>query len=401
MNDLKNSKKIDTGILLVLLGVFILPTFVREIFIKSNLYQMNILAVLGCVLLILNKCKSLKLLVKNKSILFVGIFLFIMMIFSEMHANRSIMSIFRVSLGLILPLVLIYYKPRYSDKTLRTVLIFFNTVSVLAVLWGLIDLVTLKSLGSWFWGLTGDTTLISYTKISTRLYTYWGHPIYNATIFLTTFGLSFLYNEYINKNHKKDIYFLIVCLSGVLLTASKASIVVILLMMCMLYISRIRYMLSSILIIAMTFFGGLFDAVLERFNGTSLTTGRAEMWDALKESGEVKFHIFWGNGSDSKYSFSSVNSWARAAFEYPYRLLSLEFGIGFMILFMFEAFVYPLYKLLKNIRHNYPVIVCVLAVIAQLNTYNGIGLYNDVMYLYALFICTVFMIQDTRYLENL
>lgn len=382
--------KCDQAITLVLIGLFLVPIFVREM-ILPTFYQINIFAFLGCLLIVyssIGQNNSIK--VKSIIPLTVSILLLIIMTISEIHAGRTFKGYVRVFAGLLMPLFLLYYTPKSTKGTIRTIVIFFNIASIIIVAIGLIDFALDHSILSTYFTMAKNQTYLdmlrSYSSTK-RLFSFLGHPLYNAEIFLITFGLHYLYNELFLHNHKSDKWILIVTMIGIALTASKSAIALFLMLLCILYIKNPKYTITALIAIALGYSFGVFDLVILRFSG-SLTTGRSEVWSRIRDSGVNFFHIFWGNGSDSKYNYAYLEAWARAAFEYPYRLFALEFGILFCTLMMWVAFIYPLLQLLKNGR-NWIIIIVFVAVVAHINMYNGIGTYSDHMYMYSLFGCVI------------
>lgn len=377
--------KIDQGIFWVLVGLFLVPISVREM-ILSDFYQINIFAALGCFFTLRSTLKGGKLR-KNHFIPYVIIAcLTVILILSEIHAGRTVKGFVRVFLGLIMPLPLLFYEMYNPRKTIRIVLSVFKLVSAIVVVWGIIDVFTVRHLIVLYYNLAHDSNYADMASKSLRLYSYIGHPLYNAELFLMTFGLNFTYNELVEKNHKKDMWIILLTMIGVAMTASKSAIAIFLALLIVFYVKSIRYTIFSLAILAIGYFNGIFDLVLQRFSG-SLSTGRDEVWERISSKGVTFFHFFWGNGSDSKYKYAYLEEWARAAFEYPYRLYALEFGILFMILIFLFLFVIPESRIVKNRTGMVWISIMFLAVVAHVNMYNGIGTYSDPMYLFCLFGC--------------
>lgn len=391
-----NKQKIDLPIIFILLGLFAFNSFVRQMLFPSPLpYQLNLFAFFGCLIIAYYKIYGIRLKVENIWLIFGSIILLCLLMMSEIHAGRMFSGFIKVFVGLVVPLILLYYSIRNKERTIKIVVNVFIVVSLFVVILGVVDLFYGNIIISRFYTLANDLKYTNMALSSSRLYSYLGHPLYNAELFLITFGLNYAYNDIVKKSHKGDIWIILICMVGIALTMSKSAIALYFLMLCVFYIKNIMYLIFSLMITAGAYFFGLFDTVISRFQG-SLSTGRNEMWDVVKSSGEVHFHFLWGSGSDSKYSFSFISEWARAAFEYPFRLFSLEFGILFMIIIMVMTFCYPAYKILRGRKRNLVLFVIFVAVSLHVNIYNGIGTYMDSMYMFCLFGCMIMNLYKLR-----
>ena len=379
------NKAVDYGVLLVLIGLFLAPIFVREM-ILSKFYQINYFAVLGCAFILFRGGGKIK---KKNLPLYILMFLMLgILIISEMHAGRTVQGFFRVFAGLLIPLTLLSYRPINPEETIKVVINALKAVSIFILVTCVIDFFADKQIILAYYKLAHDDNYYNMAFTSNRMFSYVGHPLYNAEIFLMTFGLNYAYNEIFLKNHKNDKWIILITLFGIVFTASKSAIAIFLGLLVVLYIKNWKYMIFCLSILIFGYFNGLFDLVMERFNG-SLTTGRNEVWSRIKNSGIQFFHFFWGNGSDSKYSYSYLEEWARAAFEYPYRLFALEFGILFSGLLLYTIFIIPAYKIIKNKSNRLLLLIIFAAISLHVNIYNGIGTYSDAMYLFCLFVFVI------------
>lgn len=383
----RRKKRIDQAIFWVMIGLFIVPIFVREMIIP-NFYQLNIFAFFGCCLVLYYTLPHGKLKQRDFITYILIVILTCILIVSEMHAGRTIKGFIRVFGGLIMPLPLLYYRMRNPEKTIRVVLNIFKVVSLIVVVMGVIDLLTDSNLIVNYYMFANDYNYADMAMTSTRLYSYIGHPLYNAELFLMTFGMNYAYNEIFLQDHKQDKWIIILTMIGIAMTASKSAIAIFLGLLIILYIKNIKYMLFSLIILAIGYYKGLFDQVILRFSG-SLSTGRNEVWERISSKGIDFFHFFWGNGSDSKYSYSYLEEWARAAFEYPYKLYALEFGILFTIIIFLFLFLLPEIRIINNGKKWIMFSAIFLGVTIHVNMYNGIGTYSDPMYLYCLFGCMI------------
>lgn len=353
-----------------------------------GIHHMNLFAALGCCCMLYKSVRNGKLERRDLAPYLLIVLLTFILMMSELHAGRTFKGFVRVFVGLIMPLPMLYYRMYNPQKTIRVVINIFKLVSFIIVVTGIINLLFGRQLLVRYYTLANDRNYANMAALSLRLYSYIGHPLYNAELFLMTFGLNYAYNEIFKKNHKQDKWVIVLMMIGIAMTASKSAIALFLALLGMMYIRNFRYLIFGLTVLAVGYFKGIFDMVIKRFSA-SLTTGRSEVWERLRASGIDFFHFFWGNGSDNKYAYSYLEEWARAAFEYPYRLYALEFGILFTILIFIFLFILPEYKIIKS-RANWILLSIVFgAVVAHVNMYNGIGTYSDPLYLYCLFGCVV------------
>ncbi|HFD1906508.1 hypothetical protein ACV3US_05625 [Clostridium perfringens] len=145
----------------------------------------------------------------------------------------------------------------------------------------------------------------------------------------------------------------------------------------------LTYLMIVILVIII-FKIGIFQNVIDRLQNGSLTTGRSEQWEVIKKFNiyPIKFWRGYGNGFTFKYN--EVIPWASAAFEYPFRMFSLELGIFTMINIYFCLLVYPIIRLIS--RKSFSLVVPFIILFIDVNTYNGLALNGDYMFIFCIFI---------------
>ncbi len=387
MTERGRKEKADLNIVLVLIGLFLVPAFVRRMVLPS-FYQVNLFGFLGCLSVLYGMLARGRMKREDFLPYLLMAVMTVLLMCSEMHAGRTAKGFVRVFSGLMMPLPLLFYRPAHPKRTIGLVVKIFIGVSVFITMMGLIDFLIGKKLITAYYLLAHDDNYYEMAADSNRLYSYVGHPLYNAEIFLITFGLNYAYNEMFLKKHKNDKWIILVTLTGVAMTASKSAIAIYLGLLAVLYCRDIRYFLFCGGVLTAGYVNHLFDSVIERFKG-SLSTGRNEVWERISGSGIRFFQFFWGQGSDKKYKYSYLEEWARAAFEYPYRLFALEFGILFSAIMMFTIFFWPGYKILKDGSNRLLRFILFAAVSLHVNMYNGIGTYIDPMYLFCLFGCMI------------
>ncbi|MEM5591120.1 hypothetical protein AAHH67_04205 [Niallia circulans] len=186
--------------------------------------------------------------------IFGSIILLCLLMMSEIHAGRMFSGFIKVFVGLVVPLILLYYSIRNKERTIKIVVNVFIVVSLFVVILGVVDLFYGNIIISRFYTLANDLKYTNMALSSSRLYSYLGHPLYNAELFLITFGLNYAYNDIVKKSHKGDIWIILICMVGIALTMSKSAIVLYFLMLCVFYIKNIMYLIFSLMITAGAYF---------------------------------------------------------------------------------------------------------------------------------------------------
>jgi len=110
---------------------------------------------------------------------------------------------------------------------------------------------------------------------------------------------------------------------------------------------------------------------LDRFDTTSLTSGRSEVWDVIEKANYFPFKFWTGYGSNFIYDvYNNVIKNASAGFEYPYRELALHYGILYCLIFYIIIFLIPTIVLIK--RKQYLIFLSYMIIFVNINTFNGI-----------------------------
>lgn len=210
-----------------------------------------------------------------------------------------------------------------------------------------------------------------------RLWSIWGHPLYNTFLILNYFTINYINAKY-GKPLLNNIYLIITTLMGCLLTASKTGIVIFLCTLIIFNYKSIKYTIIEFLVVIGFYLSGGFDFVLSRFAG-SLTTSRVETMDMLKGQSYFKeYKFFYGYGTG--YAFNEYRkyiSWATAAYEFPFLSFILEYGYLFTVLFYVVTVAVPAIIIIR--RKQFDLLVCLFVVVGDMNTYNGITMVCDYM----------------------
>lgn len=217
-----------------------------------------------------------------------------------------------------------------------------------------------------------------------RLYSFMGHPLFNTQLYLMFFILNNILDNYIYKK-KSKIWVLIISILGMSLTASKTGIILIFISAIFLfkgYKKEIK-IVTFILILIAGFKVGIFDDVITRFMGNSLTSGRTEVWERINDLNLFPLKFFKGYGSGFTFKVNEYVQSGSAAYEYPFRMFSLELGILTAILIYIFIFIIPVLKLILN--KSWYFLMCFIIIFIDVNTYNGLALKGDFMLIFCLY----------------
>ena len=216
------------------------------------------------------------------------------------------------------------------------------------------------------------SSFVSAAEFRSRFFSLWGHPLTNAVLFNSFFILNDIYHRNIEKKYPKIIYFLI-ALFGVALCASKTGLVVICLCLVISNWENKKWLLVYAAGIAVLFFSGIFNDLLQRFTSTPLTTGRFTALVQYFKNGDYPLRPFVGYGSGTAYNKTLFP--LKPGFEFPLMMYALDNGILFSIVYIGSIFIYYTRQILG--RGQIKNWLCVSLLFAQINTYNGMSLRNQ------------------------
>lgn len=91
-----------------------------------------------------------------------------------------------------------------TEKMIRVVVNTFKIVSLIIVIMGIIDLAIDKKLIVANYTFAHDSNYSNMVLKLLCLYLYIGHSLYNAELFLMTFGINYAYNDIFLHNHKQN-----------------------------------------------------------------------------------------------------------------------------------------------------------------------------------------------------
>lgn len=396
-NNSLNSKieRILTGIIIVVLCA---PTEIRVGVLGKGLGVINYLAIMLMLYLMAVNIKN----VNKKYLAFIYIIV-MYYIFTLMIQPEEIFTAIKVIMVYILPLLMIgiQVENMVFERIFRKFILILNFLVILITILGLLEYTIGVNISGYISQFMTPRVqeLIEIQKQRSifRLYSFMGHPLFNNQLYLMFYVLNNIYSRYFDKIISQKTL-IIVSILGISMTASKTGLILIFVGLILTTYSRfnikkITY-ISSILILIFT--TGVFENTIQRFMEESLTTGRAESWRLVINSGIYPIKFFSGYGHEFTFILNKYINWASAAFEYPIRMFALEFGSIIAIsIYVCIGFI-PSFILLK--RKHIQLFLAYIIIFIDVNTYNGIAIAGDYMLIFAIYI---FMILNmSNLLQN-
>ncbi|EHK2306071.1 hypothetical protein KCK38_001926 [Clostridium perfringens] len=311
------------------------------------------------------------------------------MILSQLINNKGIVENIVVFSCIMFPsiLLIINLSGEIFEKVFNIYLKFINIISIILITTAIFDKVTGYGIARFLANIFNDRYFydaVYYNNSIGRFYSFMGHPLYNAQIFLMFYIVNFFAKKYF-KTGLNMIVVSIITMLGVLFTASKTAFV--LLLICLIFFRPIKnkfiYVIFIILAIYFSINLGLFDPLIYRLKTQTLTSGRNEVWNIITQMNIFPIKWFSGYGSGFNNLYNNYVTLASAAFEYPIRLFSLEYGRIFTIGLYTLICVYPILKIL--LRKNILILLGFAIIFLDVNTYNAIGLGSDNMLMFITF----------------
>ena len=377
---------------IMIAGVLLLGYYVRMCFLPDKIAKINILTTFPSIVLFLDSARHREHLKKNIFFIIMLSAISFLYIVTQMQNQRSVMNTLLYLVNLIMPLFIISLdiKPQCKKKVFCMFVITMDCLVFLMFFMLLIDVVTHNKAISAFAHLSGDSNLIVFSNpVSNREASIMGHYLPTAEIYIIYYVI-----HYFARHQFKTMYIvsMIISLIGISFAASKGGIVLIIALILVFNIKDFKMIFCSLAALSIAYALGFFSAVINRFAGNSLTSGRSEMWTYLNKIYDDLTPLVYGHGSESTHWLNQKHEWASAAFEYPFRAFAYEYGIIFTILFYIIVFVYPCLRLLKERRFDH--LIGFAAVFLYCNTYNGWALGYDYMFLYCIFTFVVLNLDE-------
>ncbi|NMF04833.1 hypothetical protein ACUH7Y_05390 [Clostridium beijerinckii] len=385
--------------LMLFVGTFIISYQLRGIVASGKLQSINLIAIIAILIILFTLRKYL-----NYKLLMLILITLLLTIYSQEINGRSIVENFVIISCVLIPTLLNVITIRDKEKFKAILFLYlkiFNFIVALLLIFAVIDRFTNNYIAKAFAEIFNNQTFYDsvYSDANTRYYSFMGHPLYNAQLFLMFYILNVLANRYFGKKIN-GVLITIISLSGVAFTASKTAIILISISLLTLNTysksKKVLYCIVLAILVVIFFKFGIFDNIIYRFTSGTLTSGRNEMWSILQDYNifPIKFLSGYGSGFNSIYN--SYVQGASMAFEYPIKLFQLEYGVLFTIFLYIIIFIYPLYTLI--VRKHYTLIMSFIIVFLDVNTYNGIGLGMDIMLMFCVY--TYIILNISNYLNQ-
>lgn len=364
--------------LLLFAGLFVWPINIRFPIFQHNLGLLALLNYLGfAALLILTFCKH-----EYTKIDLLLVSLWCLMLIPLLISNRNI-AISKTIAAICncwLPMFLILYKieKENAEKVIGVFLFLYDVFICILLCLAVIEVVSggvvLKSvvhaLSSHGFKCRELNSFISSS--SRRFASVWGHPLTNAVLFNAFFILNDIYFRSTGKKYFK-LFFFLVAMSGVLLCAGKTAFGVLALYVIVSNWNQKKWFIVFGAASIVLYFMGAFDQIINRFSNGSLTTGRFETMVQYFSNNVYPLRFWSGYGTGTIYH--EEISYLKAGFEFPLMMYSLDYGILFALVLVGAAYIYASYYFLKERQVISWIGYSLLY--AQINTYNGISLYNQ------------------------
>lgn len=393
----KNEKQIYYILMLMIYCVFVISQQFRMRILGDGLGTINILCSL-IIILLLFRCisKSNKLIIIL--VIFVNVYMFAISIISGDTIKNTILSSISFTIPLILPALKIEQKvfTIYLEKFIKII----NALIIIITILGISNYITHGKIMIVISTILSNDLqrLIEDQQMETliRMYSFMGHPLFNTELYLIFYSLNMIYSSYFNKLLNSNSVIIITIL-GISLTMSKSGFVLLVISLTFIGYKKIKlkYLVSLIVIILISFTIGIFDNIISRFMEGSLSTGRNEAWEVYSNLGIYPIKFFGGYGLSSTYYLNYFYPYLVAAFEYPYRMFSFEHGLLVTLIIYICIGIYPIMKLLK--RKHFKLLMAYLIVFVDVNTFNGLSLPGDYMLILCIYAFTILNISNYIY----
>lgn len=388
----KNVKS-NIAFFLVCMGLLFVPSVIRISVFKTQWALINLFTWLGILSLTKRYYKGGRVIVSQAEkcgvpnpvwiITLVILFLIESFLLPQFTTYSKIKYIYAT----LLPCYILYTSlPK--DDVIHYVKIFakmLTIASTIVVFCGVADLFLGAGIGKSIAEFSGVDSLIESIRQG-RMVSYFGHPLLTSEIMI----LCFSFNTIISYCLKKEsifytVYYSLVCVIGISLCGSKTGIILIAIEFAFLYVNKkgVKYLILVAVGIYWAYGYGLLDIVIGRFiygfQSGDLTTGRNVALSLVLQSGSLKFNFFVGHAG------SELSEKMIAALEYPPLRWAYLFGIWFAIIMCVILFVIPVVKTIQ--AKNIKILVVLLILILDVNSYNGITTHSDQMLLYCVSVC--------------
>ena len=386
---------------LICAGLFFMPSAIRTGRLRTEWALINIVSWAGIALLTRRCYKNGILMVSSygkngvsnplRFLLLAFLFLLECLILPEL----SFASLLKYMYATILPIFILHFTFD-EDDVINYIKLFSNTLTIAAtvvVICGLSDMFLGTNIGRNIAEFVNAESLIESIRQG-RMVSYFGHPLLTAEIMILTFSFNTLINSCIEKKSVLfTVYYSLICVIGIGMCGGKTGLALIAAEFVLLYINRrgLKYFFIVAIAVYWAFSYGLLDTVIGRFidgfASGDLTTGRNLALAIVLQGGSLKFNWVLGHAG------TTLSVRMIAALEYPPLRWAYLFGIWFSIAICVILFVIPVINVLKN--ETTKVLVVLIILILDVNSYNGITTQSDQMLLYCVSTCLLMNLSHT------
>lgn len=375
---------------LCLIGILFLPPLLKQAILGGNGSFFNPFFVAAFILCLAPR-KLRGVTIAELVMLFCVVFLCVVAVYSNLSAGYSVYSCFKAFLTLNFPLVLliVWRSLIFKESWMLQALKIFNWVVLFLFVWAIVNAMLsgalVDSLARFAQGLVDIKNL-------DRLWSPYGHPLYNAALFLAFFCLNTVAAKRGHRLMPVWVVLLVPAL-GLLLCASKSAFLIFLVLILLWYATDVRWALLVISFGVILFAFGGFDLIASRFS-QGISSGRFETWDLLGRMDILRpFGFMSGYGISSTFNlYDEQLAWASSAFEFPVLGYSLSYGIAYTIVLYAIMFLYPIVIMVKS--KEWIILATFIAVGLHMNSYNGLFLVSDYFAIFVFF--TVVLMQLTK-----
>lgn len=370
--------------IILIISIFILNETPRMLLLnkfvnnQTYIWSMNLLFLLSSGLLLIGYIKSGK--IKYK-VIYIIIIIFGLLFINTLFGNITLKILILFTSTYIIPLLLISLKLENTKKISEVFLKIFNVIIILLTIYGIIDYFTKGALQLFIANnlAYGEFQSLIYNEhtLVYRMYSFLGHPLENAKLYL----IYYIFNNVYNKKNKKlfnKYIFLIITAIGLILSGSKTALV----LACFLFIffngiKSKRWMYYTLMIISfiIIFNTSMFqNNLLKRFQigiqYNDISTGRNDLLKEVIRLGiEPNYIICGGNGYSRQITVNAMTG--ADNFEYAPIMISYDYGVIETSLIYVLIFIYPLIIFVRN--KDFYILFNYLVLFLYVNGNNGLA----------------------------
>ncbi len=366
--------KLNTSILFSLflsVGLLFFNVNLRTRINSSSVLAVNLMVYFAFVFYLIQSRKPTRA-TKSKVVLIIAVVLVLCLHVICMFLNNLINVRYIIAFDFPLFLLLIQIREIESMEVIFSYWTkVFNIAIWLVVIGGLIDRLFGYTVTNFFTNFY-NTDAILQMRIDepSRIISFLGHPLFASEVSLICFISNYILSEYFEKKNKL-LFKAGLCLVACALCGSKTVFLLLLVLVLIFNFNnkRLRNILYLIIGCYILYLLGVFDIIIGRFIKSielgDWSTGRNVWLSELYQSGSLDFKWFIGHTAELSDRYI-------IALEYPILRFSYRYGI-------FYTLCLSIYILR---RKQYKILICLVALIIDINTYSSIAAIGDGMLLY-------------------